>query len=217
MPAATVVEVRSDSVSTFVIGISGGSGSGKSRLATELAARLSPARVSILPFDAYYRDLQDIPLAERALVNFDHPDSLDVEMFASHLDGLANGLDICLPVYDFTEYRRVDDLTILPAEEIIIAEGILLFAFPELVSRFDYRIFRAAPEQLRFDRRLERDVVERRRSPESVLRQFETSVAPMHNRFVEPSAAEAHRVVESDEDLGEVVDELVSAVQSSLV
>jgi len=217
MPAATAVEVRSDSVSAFVIGISGGSGSGKSRLATELAARLGPARVSILPFDAYYRDLHDIPLADRALVNFDHPDSLDVEMFASHLDGLANGLDVCLPVYDFTEYRRADDLTILPAEEIIIAEGILLFAFPELVSRFDYRIFRAAPEQLRFDRRLERDVVERHRSPASVLRQFETSVAPMHNRFVEPSAAEAHRVVQSDEDLGEVVDELVSAVQSSLV
>lgn len=204
-------------MTAFVIGISGGSGSGKSRLATDLAAQLGPDRVSILPFDAYYRDLSELPLAARSLVNFDHPDSLDVEMFASHLDGLANGLDVCLPVYDFTQYRRVDDLTILAAKEIVIAEGILLFAFPEIVQRFDYRIFRSAPEQLRFDRRLERDTVERGRSPESVIRQFETSVAPMHDEFVEPSASEAHRIVESDEDLHKVIAELASAVQTSLV
>ena len=200
-----------------MIGISGGSGSGKSRLAHELADRLGRERVSILPFDAYYRDLRHLSLDERAEVNFDHPDSLDVDLFASHLDGLARGLDVCVPVYDFTRHQRADDLIILPATEIIIAEGIRLFAFAENVRRFDLRVFRHAPEPLRYERRLERDVVERGRTPESVRHQFDTSVAPMHDEFVEPSSAAADRIVDHDEDLEAVVDELVTTVHTARV
>ena len=122
----------------------------------------------------------------------DHPDALDAELFAHHLDGLAQGLDVSVPVYDFNQHRRADDLIILPARDVVIAEGILLFAFPELVERFQIRIFRAAPSELRFERRMARDVKERGRSIESVRTQFESSVAPMHDRFVEPSAANGH-------------------------
>lgn len=195
-----------------LIGISGGSGSGKSRLAQELADTVGRDRVSLLPFDAYYKDLRHLSVDERSRVNFDHPDSLDAELFGHHLEGLAHGLDVCLPVYDFAEHRRADDLTILPARPIIIAEGILLFAFPELADRFDLKVFRHAPEDVRFERRLERDVVERGRSPESVRRQFRTSVGPMHDEFVEPSSIVADRIVRHGEDLGVVVHELALSI-----
>ena len=197
----------------LVIGISGGSGSGKSRLAHDLAASLGPDRVSIVPFDAYYKDLRGLSMEERSATNFDHPDSLDVELYGHHLDGLANGLDIAVPVYDFSRHQRMDDLHILPARDIVIAEGILLFAFPELVERFDYKVFRECNEELRFSRRLERDTVERGRSVESVTDQFATSVKPMHDQFVEPSAAFADRVVADDEDLATVVAEIAQQVE----
>lgn len=173
--------------------------------------------MSILPFDAYYRDLRDLTIDERSQVNFDHPDSLDVELFAHHLDGLARGLDVSVPVYDFTRHRRADDLIILPAREIVIAEGILLFTFPELVERFHIRVFRSAPMDLRFERRLQRDVEERGRSIESVRAQFEESVGPMHDAYVEPSAVHAHRVVGHTEPLPAVVEELVLKVNAARV
>lgn len=204
-------------MTALLIGISGGSGSGKSRLAVELANQLGDDRVSILPFDAYYKDLRHLSMAERNQVNFDHPDSLDADMFGHHLDGLVEGLDVALPVYDFTRHQRADDLVILPAKDIIIAEGILLFAFPELVDRFDYKIYRGAPKELRFERRLARDVTERGRSPESVREQFEGSVEPMHVEFVEPSRLCADRVVEHTEDLDGVVVELAERLQSITV
>lgn len=200
-------------MNALLIGISGGSGSGKSRLAHDLAAALGPARVSIVPFDAYYKDLRDLSMEERNAVNFDHPDSLDAEMYGHQLDGLVNGLDVALPVYDFARHQRMDDLIILPSREIIIAEGILLFAFPELVERFDYKIFRACDEELRFSRRLERDTVERGRSVESVTEQFAASVKPMHDQFVDPSAVLADRIVDHTEDLATVVADLAKQVE----
>lgn len=201
-------------VNALLIGISGGSGSGKTRLTNELAAAIGSDRVSILPFDAYYKDLRDLSEDERAAVNFDHPDSLDAEMFGHHLDGLANGLDIAMPVYDFNTHRRLDDLHILPAKEIIIAEGVLLFAFPELMERFDFTIFRSCPEDVRYERRLARDTVDRGRSEASVKTQFDASVRPMHDKFVEPAAAFANRVVEHGEPLDTVVAELALQVQA---
>ncbi len=204
-------------MNALLIGISGGSGSGKTRLANDLATAIGPDRVTLLPFDAYYKDLRGLSMEERNAVNFDHPDSLDAEMFGHHLDGLANGLDIAMPVYDFSTHRRLDDLHILPAREIVIADGILLFAFPELVERFDFTVFRSCPEDVRFARRLERDMVERSRSEASVTEQFSASVKPMHDQFVEPSAAVASRVVEHGEALETVVAELASQVDSILV
>ena len=206
--------VRSGAVNALLVGISGGSGSGKTRLTNDLAAAIGPDRVSILPFDAYYKDLRYLSPEERTAVNFDHPDSLDAEMFGHHLDGLANGLDIAMPMYDFNTHRRMDDLQILPAKEIIIAEGILLFAFPELVERFDLTIFRSCPEDVRYARRLERDMVDRGRDEASVKAQFDASVRPMHDQFVQPSAALANRVVEHGESLETVVAELALQVQA---
>jgi len=201
-------------VNAYIIGIAGGSGSGKSRLARELATSLGEDDVCVLPFDAYYKDLRHLTFEERSAVNFDHPDALDAETYRHHLDGLRNGLDIALPVYDFAEHQRLDDLIILPSRNIVIAEGILLLAFEELRERFDYTVFRRCSEATRFARRLERDTVERGRSPESVRNQFTESVAPMHDAYVEPSALHADRIVEESDDLDEVVAELAAHVTS---
>lgn len=199
-------------MSTTLIGIAGGSGSGKTRLANELKIALGEDRVSIIPFDAYYKDLRKFTMEERQAVNFDHPDSLDADLFGYQLDGILEGLDIAIPVYDFSLHQRADDLDIRPANEIIIAEGILLFAFPELAERFDYKIFRSCSEETRFARRLERDVNERGRSEESVRTQFEASVAPMHDQFVEPTRELVDRVVEESEDLSTVVADLAATI-----
>ena len=206
--------VRFRAVAALLIGISGGSGSGKSRLAQELAQEIGEDRVTILPFDSYYKDLRHLSVDERNAVNFDHPDALDVECFVHHLEGLRQGMDIALPVYDFARHERADDLVILPAREIVIAEGILLFAFPELLEKFDMTIFRQCSEEVRYARRLERDTVERGRSVESVELQFRTSVAPMHDEFVEPTASLAQRIVLETEDLDTVVDELAGSFRS---
>ncbi len=197
-----------------LIGIAGGSGSGKTRLAHELKDAIGPERVALVPFDAYYKDLRHLSMEERNSVNFDHPDSLDDDLFGFQLDGLTGGLDVAIPVYNFSEHRREDDLTILPSAEIVIAEGILLFAFPELIERFDFKVFRQCDEETRFARRLERDVVERGRSEASVRRQFAESVGPMHDQFVEPSCSAADRLVTQDEDLDQVVAELAESILS---
>ena len=202
------------SMTVTLIGIAGGSGSGKTRLAHELAEALGHDRVSLVPFDAYYKDLRHLDVDERNQVNFDHPDSLDDDLFGFQLEGLAEGLDVAIPVYDFNEHRRADDLHILPAHEIVIAEGILLFAFPEIAARFDFKVFRECSEQVRFERRLARDVNERGRTEASVRAQFEASVAPMHDEFVEPSKHLADRIVSEEEDLDTVVAELAEAICS---
>lgn len=197
-----------------LIGIAGGSGSGKTRLATELRDAIGPDRVTLVPFDAYYKDLRHLPLEERHAVNFDHPDSLDADLLGFQLDGLAGGLDVAIPVYNFEEHRREDDLEILTATDIVIVDGILLLAFPELAERFDLTIFRQCDEETRLSRRIERDTLERGRSEESVRTQFATSVGPMHREFVEPSGLLADRVVTQDEDLSTVVAELAESILS---
>ncbi len=205
------------SMAVTLIGIAGGSGSGKTRLASELRDSIGPDRVTLVPFDAYYKDLRHLDPADRHGVNFDHPDSLDDDLLGFQLDGLAEGLDVAIPVYDFAQHRREDDLRILPANEIVIVEGILLLAFPELVERFDYTVFRQCNEETRLARRVERDVNERGRTEESVRAQFAQTVGPMHDQFVEPSAQIADRVVTQDEDLTTVVAELREAILSLTV
>lgn len=197
-----------------LIGIAGGSGSGKTRLARELRDALGKSRVTLVPFDAYYKDLRHLSLDERHAVNFDHPDSLDADLLGFQLDGLAEGLDVAIPVYNFAEHRREDDLLILPSAEIVIVDGILLFAFPHLIERFHMKIFRQCDEETRFARRLKRDVNQRGRTEASVRTQFELSVAPMHDQFVEPSSTLADRLVRQDEDLDEVVGELEESILS---
>jgi uridine kinase len=194
------------------VGICGGSGSGKSTLTDHLARRLG-AVATQLSFDSYYRDLAHLAPDERATQNFDHPDALDHEMLAHHLDELLAGREVAVPGYDFATHTRSADVTIVEPREVVLVEGILLFAFPAIVERLHLRVFRDCPEPVRFDRRRRRDVDERGRTPESVHEQFHRSVKPMHDRFVEPARALAHRVVVHGESLDAVTVELASRIR----
>jgi uridine kinase len=171
----------------LVIGIAGGTGSGKTTVANVLLARVGAERIAFLPHDAYYRDLADLPRAQRDIVNFDHPDSLETELLIGHLETLRRGEPAEIPVYDFTAHARTDRTTTIEPHPVILVEGILIFAEPGLRRLFDVKIFVDTPADIRFIRRLQRDMLERGRTLDSVIHQYQTTVRPMHEEFVEPS------------------------------
>lgn len=171
----------------FVIGVAGGSGSGKTTIANAIADSLGPEQAILIAHDAYYRDLSDRPFEERVTVNFDHPDSLETELLAAQLAELRLGHAIERPVYDFAEHvRQAQSVTVEPAP-VLIVEGILVLAEQSLRDAMDIRIFVDTDSDLRLERRLRRDVADRGRSAASVLDQYMTTVRPMHLQFVEPS------------------------------
>jgi len=164
----------------------------------------------VLSFDAYYHDQSHLPLAERALVNYDHPDSLDAGLMASHLRALQAGESIGVPGYDFATYRRTGDVELVEPAELVLVEGILLFAFADLWELLDYRVFRNCPEPVRFERRLTRDTTERGRTVASVQAQLAASVKPMHDRYVQPHAVAADFITEHGDDLDDVTARLLA-------
>lgn len=179
---------------TRIIGLCGGSGSGKTTLANELAKLIPDSQV--LCFDSYYHDLGHMTVAERAEVNFDAPESLDGQLLVQHLKALSSGLSVAVPVYDFATHSRSGDVVMVDPGRVIILEGILLFAFPEVRRLLDLRIFMDCPTALRLSRRVSRDVNERGRTEQSVIQQWNSTVEPMHRLHVEPNAHHAHVVVQ---------------------
>lgn len=175
-----------------IIGVCGGSGSGKTTLARELARKLGSDRTAMVSFDSYYHDLAHLSTEERAMVNFDAPDSLDVALLTDHLATLRGGREVAVPVYDFASHTRSADVVIIEATEYVVIEGILLFAFAEIRDLIDYRVYLDCPRDIRYQRRLVRDVNERGRTVESVAEQWDSTVAPMHDLHVEPYAPHAH-------------------------
>lgn len=191
-----------------LFGICGGSGAGKTTLAVELIKLLGADRVSGLAFDAYYRDLSDMPMEDRKQVNYDHPDALDNELFAQHLTDLSEGRSIEVPEYDFATHTRTGASIPVAARDIVLVEGILLFSFPGIHDLLDHSVFIDVPEDIRLERRVTRDVAQRGRDADDVRRQFAAFVAPMHNQHVQPFCDRADRVVGVDEDLTSVANEL---------
>ncbi len=179
----------------LVIGIAGGSGSGKTTVANVILQRVGADRIAYLPHDAYYRDLSDLPYAQRVLVNFDHPNSLENELLVQHVIQLKNNEPIRLPVYDFTTHTRTDRTIFVEPQRVILVEGILIFGEPELRKLFDVKIFVDTDADLRFIRRLQRDITERGRTTETVIRQYLSTVRPMHLEFVEPSKRYADVII----------------------
>ncbi|PWH17866.1 MAG: uridine kinase [Anaerolineae bacterium] len=179
----------------IVIGIAGGSGSGKTTVAQEILNRVGPARIAYLPHDAYYRDLSGLPPAQRAEVNFDHPNALETELLVQHVLQLKAYQPVELPVYDFSVHTRTDRTITIKPQRVIMVEGILIFAEPELRKLFDIRIFVDTDSDLRFIRRLQRDLTERGRTTESVIHQYLKTVRPMHLEFVEPSKRYADIII----------------------
>lgn len=171
----------------MIIGICGGTGSGKTTVANRILASVSASEVIFLQQDSYYRDLDQLPLDFRQKVNFDHPDALDNDLLIEHLQALKSGRSAELPLYDFKTHARQVETKRVEPKAIIIIEGILIFAEPRLLAEMDIKVFVDTPDDIRFIRRLRRDVAERGRTVESVVEQYLATVRPMHMQFVEPS------------------------------
>ena len=179
----------------LVIGIAGGSGSGKTTLAMAILERVGQEHIAYLPHDAYYKDLSDLPTNQRTAINFDHPDSLDSGLLAQHVKLLRNQQAIDMPIYDFKTDRRTSQTKRVEPQPIIMVEGILIFTERVLRELFDVKIFVDTDADLRFIRRLERDINERGRTTESVIRRYLATVRPMHLDFVEPSKRYADIII----------------------
>jgi uridine kinase len=179
----------------LVIGIAGGSGSGKTTVAQEILNRVGAERIAYIPHDAYYKDLSGLPPVQRAEINFDHPNSLDNELLIEHVRQLKAYQAIEMPVYDFSTDRRTARTILIKPQRVILVEGILIYAEPELRKLLDIRIFVDTDSDLRLIRRLQRDIAERGRSTESIIQQYLKTVRPMHLEFVEPSKRYADVII----------------------
>ncbi|MCF7804643.1 MAG: uridine kinase [Candidatus Marinimicrobia bacterium] len=171
----------------ILFGLAGGSGSGKTLVAKNLFRQIDSSKVSILEQDAYYKDLADIPKSARDERNFDHPEAFDWDLMKQNMADLLNGKTVEIPVYDYKTHTRSDRTRTISGHHIIVLEGILVLADPELREMMDIKAFVETDDDIRFIRRLQRDIRERGRSMESVIEQYQRSVRPMHLQFVEPT------------------------------
>ena len=179
----------------LVIAIAGGSGSGKTTVVNVILEKVGAHRIAYLPHDAYYRDLTNLPPVQRAEVNFDHPNSLETDLLIQHIQTLKSWRPVALPIYDFAHHSRTDKTIRVDPKRVIIVEGILILAEPKLRELFDIKIFVDTDPDLRFMRRLQRDIAERGRTMENVVHQYTTTVRPMHLEFVEPSKRYADIII----------------------
>lgn len=200
----------------IVIGVAGGSGSGKTTVANVILQRVGSHRIAYLPHDAYYRDLSELPPNQRAEVNFDHPDSLENDLLRKHILALKTWKSIELPVYDFSHHSRTDQTIHVEPQRVILVEGILIFAETALRKIFDVKIFVDTDADIRFIRRLRRDISERGRTTETVVHQYLETVRPMHLEFVEPSKRYADVIIPEGGMNAVAMDMVIARIESLL-
>lgn len=179
----------------IIIGVAGGTASGKTTVSEAILDRVKRDRIAFIQHDSYYKDLSHLPLAERRVMNFDHPDSLENELLIRHLRELQGGRVVEVPVYDFGSYTRLSETRRVDPKPVILVEGILVFVDKALRDTMDVKIYVDTPADTRFIRRLERDINERGRSLRSVIDQYQSTVRPMHLEFVEPSKRYADVII----------------------
>ena len=200
----------------LVIGIAGGSGSGKTTVAQEILQRVGPDRIAFLQHDFYYKDLSGLPPIQRDEVNFDHPNSLETELLAQHIAALRDGMAVEVPIYDFSTDSRTSQTFTVQPRRVILVEGILIFTESALRNMFDVKIFVDTDSDLRFIRRLERDITERGRTTESVIKQYQSTVRPMHLEFVEPSKRYADVIIPEGGFNTAALDMVVARIEAML-
>ena len=180
---------------SLVIGIAGGSGSGKTTVAQQILNRVGANQIAFIQHDSYYKDLGGLPPTQHANINFDHPNALDTDLLIKHILTLRDGMAVEVPIYDFSTDRRTDRTFRIEPRPVVLVEGILIFVDAALRELFDIKIFVDTDSDIRFIRRLERDITERGRTTESVIKQYQATVRPMHLEFVEPSKRYADVII----------------------
>ena len=197
-----------------LIGFAGGSGSGKTTLAAAIHKRLGSNRSAVLSLDSYYKDLSHLPLEERAEINFDHPDALDVQLLTRQIRQLRYGKAVGVPCYDFTTHTCRSETLTLQSKPVVLVEGILLLALEPIRSLLDLKVFVDTPADIRFIRRLVRDIQERGRTVDSCIQQYYATTRPMHFAWVEPSKAFADVVVSGEEEVETLATLLIDHIEN---
>ncbi|MFH1874147.1 MAG: uridine kinase [Pseudomonadota bacterium] len=192
----------------LVIGIAGGSGSGKSTIAQKIKEKVGLERICYIEMDSYYHTLSHLSVDQRAQHNFDHPSAYDIELFIEHIRKLKQGFQIEKPHYDFVNHTRKADVSVVRPQPVVIVEGILLYENPELRELIDIKAYVETPDDIRFIRRLLRDIEERGRTPQSVVDQYYKTVRPMHETFAGPTREWADMIIPWH-DYNEVAIEMV--------
>ena len=195
----------------LIIGITGGTGSGKTTVVHQIMNELSPSQVGIISQDSYYKETTDLDFEARSHINFDHPDAIDFDLLIAHLKELKAGNAIQQPIYSFKTHNRTSESVLTKPRKVIMVEGILILTHPELRSLFDLKIFVHADSDERLIRRLKRDIAERGRDMEEVLHRYQTTLKPMHQQFIEPTKSFADIIIPNDK-YNTVAIEVVRAV-----
>lgn len=200
----------------FVIGLGGGTGSGKTTVAKKLKKKLIPKSCEILPMDNYYKDMSHIDLEKRRTLNYDHPDIIEYKLLQSHLKSLLSGKTVEIPTYDFVSYVRKPEKILFNPPEVIIVEGIFALYYEDICSLYDLSVYVDAESDIRFIRRLMRDVNERERAMQSVVDQYVETVKPMHDAYVEPTKRRADIIIPKGGFNNKAIDVVVSFVLNKL-
>lgn len=200
----------------LVIGIAGGTGSGKTTVVNKILQQLNAEGVNVLSQDNYYHDNQNLTLSEREILNYDHPKSIDFELLLEHVQALKNGESIEQPIYSFVTHSRTGDHLTVEPKNVLIVEGILVLTNKELLKEFDLKVFVHADSDERLIRRIRRDTQERGRDLQEVLHRYQTTLKPMHQEFIEPSKNEADLIVPNMRQNSVAIDFLTTVINNSL-
>lgn len=199
-----------------IIGIAGGTGSGKTTIAQAIFDQIGRERIEWISHDSYYRDYGDLTPEEKTQINFDHPDSLETDLMVEHIDALCGGETVEVPRYDFASHSRLPETVRVESKKAILVEGILVLAERDLRDRIDIKLFVDTPADIRFVRRLLRDVKSRGRTVESVVEQYLSTVRPMHEEFVEPSKRFADLIIPEGGENTVAIDAIIARVERLL-
>lgn len=200
----------------LVIGVAGGSGSGKTTVVKRILDVIGEDKILLLEHDSYYRDLAHLPLEERMKQNFDHPSSLETELLIRHVNALIKGYSVEVPVYDFAEHTRATESRNVSPQKIILIDGILIFSEKELLKLMDIKLFVDTDDDIRLLRRIQRDIIERGRDLQRIIRQYENFVRPMHLEFVEPSKRYADIIIPRGGENHVALDMVTSLIKGKL-
>lgn len=179
----------------LIIGVAGGSGSGKTTVVRHIVEAIGEDNIVLLQHDSYYRDLKHLPFEERTNQNFDHPSALETELLIRHIEALKGGYQVEVPIYDFTKHIRKEETDVVKPKNVVLIDGILIFSEKKLRKQMDIKLYVDTDDDIRLLRRIQRDIMERDRSLENVLNQYQEFVRPMHLEFVEPSKRYADIII----------------------